>query len=62
MNIDILQEQNQWKFGLKSIRDIVREVEEKVIHLFYTLPISILYKSKCKLFSSSQTAKLGKHI
>jgi len=31
MSIDILQEQHQWKVGLKSIRDIVRQVEEKVI-------------------------------
>jgi len=31
MSIDILQEQQQWKVGLKSIRDIVRQVEEKVI-------------------------------
>lgn len=64
MNVDILQEQHQWKLGLKSIRDIVRQVEEKVIHLFYiysTYSIFV-YKSKCKLFSSSRTAKLGKHI
>lgn len=31
MNTDILQEQHEWKLGLKSIRDIVRQVEEKVI-------------------------------
>lgn len=31
MSIDILQDQQQWKVGLKSIRDIVRQVEEKVI-------------------------------
>lgn len=31
MSIDILQEQYQWKLGLKNIRDIVRQVEEKVI-------------------------------
>jgi len=31
MDIDILQEQHQWKLELKSIRDIVRQVEEKVI-------------------------------
>lgn len=31
MSIDILQEQQQWKVGLKSIRDIVRQVEGKVI-------------------------------
>jgi len=31
MSIDVLQEQQQWKIGLKSIRDIVRQVEEKVI-------------------------------
>jgi len=30
MSTDILQEQQQWKVGLKSIRDIVRQVEEKV--------------------------------
>ncbi|XP_060838419.1 cytoplasmic dynein 2 heavy chain 1 [Rhopalosiphum padi] len=29
MAIDILQEQHQWKVELKSIRDIVRQVEEK---------------------------------
>lgn len=31
MSIDILQEQHEWKLGLNSIRDIVRQVEEKVI-------------------------------
>jgi len=31
MSIDVLQEQHQWKVCLKSIRDIVRQVEEKVI-------------------------------
>lgn len=31
MSTDILQEQHQWKLRLKSIRDIVRQVEEKVI-------------------------------
>lgn len=31
MNTDILQEQQQWKFGLKSIRDTVKQVEEKVM-------------------------------
>lgn len=31
MNIDILQEQHKWKLELKNIRDIVRQVEEKVI-------------------------------
>jgi hypothetical protein len=30
MDIDILQEQHLWKQSLKSIRDIVRQVEEKV--------------------------------
>jgi len=38
MAIDILQEQHQWKVELKSIRDIVRQVEEKVIystHLYF---------------------------
>lgn len=43
MNVDILQEQHQWKLGLKSIRDIVRQVEENVTHLFYTLSILYLY-------------------
>lgn len=38
MNTDILQEQNEWKLGLKNIRDIVRQVEEKVIkHLYLYL-------------------------
>lgn len=37
MNVDILQEQHQWKLGLKSIRDIVRQVEEKVIFILYLL-------------------------
>jgi len=40
MSIDILQEQHQWKIELKSIRDIVRQVEEKVIyniHLYFII-------------------------
>lgn len=32
MSIDILQEQHQWKLELKSIRDVVRQVEENVMH------------------------------
>lgn len=35
MSIDILQEQHQWKIELKSIRDIVRQVEEKVIYIIH---------------------------
>lgn len=31
MTIDILQEHLKWKLELKSIREIVRKVEEKVI-------------------------------
>lgn len=31
MSVDILQEQQQWKLGLKSIRDTVRQVEQKVM-------------------------------
>lgn len=30
MDIDILQEQHRWRLELKSVRDIVRQVEEKV--------------------------------
>lgn len=38
MSTDILQEQLQWKVGLKSIRDSVKQVEEKVIqHLQFYL-------------------------
>jgi len=40
MSIDILQEQHQWKIELKSIRDIVRQVEEKVI---YNIPTLIIF-------------------
>lgn len=40
MSIDILQEQHQWKTELKSIKDIVRQVEEKVI---YNISIFIFY-------------------
>lgn len=43
MTIDILQEQQQWKVELKSIRDIVRQVEEKVIYLI--MRIFIIYIS-----------------
>lgn len=31
MSTDILREQDQWKLGLKTIRNIVRQVEEKVM-------------------------------
>jgi len=31
MSIDILQEHLKWKLELKSIRDVVKKVEEKVI-------------------------------
>lgn len=37
MDIDILQEQHQWKQTLKSIRDIVRQVEEKVIDCLHSV-------------------------
>lgn len=47
MGIDILQEQPQWKLELKSIRDVVRQVEEKVIYnnniLIYVLYINNMY-------------------
>lgn len=47
MGIDILQEQFQWKLELKSIRDVVRQVEEKVIYnhniLVYVLYINTIY-------------------
>lgn len=47
MGIDILQEQSQWKLELKSIRDVVRQVEEKVIYniniLFYVSYINNIY-------------------
>lgn len=37
MDTDILQEQHRWKSTLKSIRDVVRQVEEKVFFLIMQL-------------------------